>query len=424
MRQWSIGFAFATIVSTTTATATEGLIPNTALEDTLSWINLSGSLRGGYWSGSRNLDDRHDLAVGSVWLKAAPQLGDFGNIVFDGRHGNHAFPGSGQPERVREFYLESSYGNVDLRVGRQLLIWGRADRLNPTDNITPRDFTLLVPEDTDQRFGTFMVKGAYHLDSLSFTAIWSPEFEPNVVPIAATPGIRLSEEVETHRRSWAVRLEQSGAAIDWSLSYLDGFNLNVDIGIAAIEPSGLVLSLRHLPTRVVGADLATTVGRYGLRAEAAYTRTEDTSGVDPFVMNSLFYLVAGGDRTFFEYLNVNLQAFVRHVSDFKNANEITDPLVRMVAVQEAIITNQLDRNTYGLAARISNKWFYTTLDAELVAVYSWPRHDYVVRPKLSYAFTDRWIGTLGADVFRGDPQSFYGRLRSNSLVFGEIRFTF
>ena len=35
---------------------------------------------------------------------------------------------------------------------------GRADRINPTDNLTPRDFTLLVPDDEDQRFGTAAIR--------------------------------------------------------------------------------------------------------------------------------------------------------------------------------------------------------------------------------------------------------------------------
>ena len=78
-------------------------------------------------------------------------------------------------------------------------------------------------------------------------------------------------------------------------------------------------------------------GRFGLRAEAAYTWTEDATGLDPFVKNPFFYGVAGADRTFLEYLNINLQYFVRQVSNYSDPNAIADPIARTVALQQAVI---------------------------------------------------------------------------------------
>ena len=47
---------------------------------------------------------------------------------------------------IREAYLDV-YGfmwdNVDLRIGKQRIAWGKADRLNPTDNLNPYDFSDL-----------------------------------------------------------------------------------------------------------------------------------------------------------------------------------------------------------------------------------------------------------------------------------------
>jgi hypothetical protein len=48
----------------------------------------------------------------------------------------------------------------------------------------------------------------------------------------------------------------------------------------------------------------------------------------------------------------------------------------------------------------------------------------MVRPKLTYAMTDRWKLTVGADVFDGPRRSFFGRLRDNSTAYAEIRYSF
>ncbi|MGH8008966.1 MAG: efflux RND transporter permease subunit, partial [Candidatus Binatia bacterium] len=53
---------------------------------------------------------------------------------------------------------------------------------------------------------------------------------------------------------------------------------------------------------------------------------EDGRGKNPLLKNSFFYLVAGGDRTFLEYCNINLQYFLRVVSDFHNPLAVSDPL--------------------------------------------------------------------------------------------------
>ena len=137
-----------------------------------------------------------------------------------------------------------------------------------------------------------------------------------------------------------------------------------------------------------------------------------------------FYGVAGADRTFLEYLNVNLQYFVRQVSNYSDPHAITDPLTRSVALQQAVASNQLDYFQQGVSLRISNKWLNETLEAEVAAVVNLTYHDYFLRPKLSYSFDDHWKGTLGANVFRGDSNTFFGLLQDRSAVFAEMRYNY
>ena len=390
----------------------------------LSDANLSGSVRGSLWNVSKNALGNNDLGIAELWLKASQHIGQDAVLVLDGWARNpDVFHQEKAASLLREGYLNLSNGALDLRIGRQIIVWGRADQLNPTDNLSPRDNTLFVVESDDQRQGAYAIKTTYNFPDLAVTGIFLPYFQPNKQPIVAGNGVVFSESIPEGGQ-FAFKLEQSGRAVDWSLSYFQGFDLNPDISIDTIQPVALALSLQHHKIRVLGADVSTVAGRYGIRAEAAYTWTEDPMGNDPFVKNPFFYGVIGADRTFFEYLNINVQYFIRQVSEYSDPRAISDPLTRSVALQQAVASNQLDNVQQGASLRISNKWLNETLEAEVAAVLNLTYRDYYLRPKLSYSFDDHWKGTLGANLFHGDSNTFFGLLQDRSTVFGEIRYNF
>src|SRR3989475_11139578 len=89
--------------------------------------------------------------------------------------------------KFREGYLDLRLGALDVRLGRQIIAWGRADQINPTDNLTPRDFTLLVPEDADQRSGTTGARATYRVAGPSPPAGVLPTFERPASPSRRAP---------------------------------------------------------------------------------------------------------------------------------------------------------------------------------------------------------------------------------------------
>lgn len=63
---------------------------------------------------------------------------------------------------IREAYVNLNLGKFDFRVGEQIVLWGRADGFNPTNNVTPQDFCVFSPEEDDRRLGNFVVKGVFN----------------------------------------------------------------------------------------------------------------------------------------------------------------------------------------------------------------------------------------------------------------------
>ena len=386
--------------------------------------DITGSVRGGYFSSSRKLDDKTDLGVGSVWLKGKQNFGENASLVAEGWVRNDdSFRRETSFGRLREGYVNYSAGNADFRIGKQIIVWGRADRLNPTDNLTPRNFTLLTPEDDDQRMGAAAALMTYHAQETLFTGIWLPGVTPNVIPIPASPGMYFTES-KPHANQFALKVDRSGGAVDWSASYFNGLDINPDFMIGAVSASATNIVLTHNRIHVFGMDAATVVGRYGLRAEAAYTWTSNTGVNDFLIKKPFFYMVAGGDRTFFESFNINLQYYLRHVSNYSDPQAIADPLLRGIAIQGAVLSSQFERFQHGASIRLGNKWFNETLEGEVTGMVSFGRPNYFLRPKVVYAFSDHVKGSLGLDVYRGESNSFFGQLRKNSLLFTEMKYGF
>jgi len=388
--------------------------------------SFGASLRGAYWSSSRELDGRENLPVAALWMHGRWDPHPAASLYVDGWVRNDdLFIAEETSGKFREGYLDLRFGAFDIRLGRQIIAWGRADQINPTDNLTPRNFTLLVPEDADERFGTTGAKVVYHVAGLSLTGVVLPTFEPHVIPLQRPPtGSTLHERLPGDPvTQGAFKIEQTGGRVDWSLSYFDGFDLFPDLGIDTVRPTGVDLLLRHHRIRVAGADAAAALGPYTVRGEVAYTFTEHERAGDQ-IKSPFLFLVLGADRTLPGGVYVNIQYVLRVVARFQDPFAVADPSVRRVAIEQASINDQLDEAKHALAVRLSKTWLNETLVTEITSIISPARAEFVLRPKVKYAVTDRLKLTAGADVFRGETPSFFGRLRDTSTAYVEVRWDF
>ena len=386
----------------------------------------SGAVRFDYFRSSRELDDATNFLGTTAQIKLLPTLGDDLEGKLEARLTNPYVDGNGKNRgTILEGYLTWHIGKADLRAGRQIVPWGRADGVNPTDNLTPRDFKVLLPFEEDQRVGLTALKLDYALTpEYTLTAFTTPFFEPAKLPGASAASVEKRPARSLADSTVALKLDKTGGALDWSLSYFHGYSTLPGARLLGTGPDGPLLELRYDKIDVIGADFARNFGRYGVRGELAYYFTGDRGGRDPAVKNPYLYYVLGGDRTFFENLNVNLQLVGRWVNGYTDPETIADPVARQVAIQNAITAGQQDRASYGLSSRISNKWFNDTLEAELLVFANFTRRNTYLRPLLSYAFSDQVKGSIGAEIYTGAEETAFGRLKRNRGVFAELRISY
>jgi hypothetical protein len=389
-------------------------------------LALTGSLRAGYWWSDRELEDRNSFTPVSLWLKATPDLGSGFSIQAEGWAADEGpLRGKGPRGELREGFLAWRGDTVDLSIGRRIVAWGRADRINPTDVVGSRDYTLLFSDDSDQRRGSLMATASYLIGDLTLTALWLPEYRPTVFPIRKPPGFRVRQpDGRFDAGQFAVRIDQTGGKFDWSLSYFDGIDRDPDARIEAAGPSGVDVLIVHRRLRQFGADFATNVGDYGFRGELAYAWPSTGGERNAFERRAFAALVLGADRNLTEHVNVNAQYLLHYMTDDTDFAAIADPVERLVASRAALLNNQRRRMQQGATFRIAYTGLNDTLVAELAAGGYFTDKSGGVRPKATYALSDTVKVIVGADIFFGADDSYYGQIKTNSTGYAELRYSF
>ena len=368
----------------------------------LSQLGVTGSFRTGYWSSNRLYDDVSGVGTASAWLKLEKKLDNGVGLFAEGYSAREDFRTDGNTRSsMREMYVETRQGDLDFRVGRQIIAWGRTDRLNPTDNLTPRDARLMAADIDEDRFGSLAAKASWNLTANdSLTLVLLPEFQAN------KSYSKYTEVIPTANNQWAIKYDQSGKAIDWSVSYYDGYDLSPDLSASYVY--------EHYRTKVLGMDIATTIGSNRFALESAYTQTQDMNGTNEYIKNPFLYTVIGVEHDFGNNTSGIVQIFNRHVYNY------TTPTAD--GLYHAIFSSQLDRNQDGISIRIAKKWLNETLETELAGSTLLERNGYSLRPRVTYLWSDSIKLLAGYEYYEGNSNTYYGYLKKNNTLFMELRY--
>jgi hypothetical protein len=328
--------------------------------------------------------------------------------------------GSRQEFQLREGWMSWRFDEFELRAGRQIIVWGRADKINPTDRISTRNYTLPFASDDDQRLGSFMVRGAVPVGSFGrLDVVWSPEFLSNTLLFGrpASVAIRDPRANSFEASQGAIRYDFTGGRVDWSVSYSNGLDRNPDIAIST--PS--FIGLEHHRIETLGADVASSFGGFGLRGEASLTRTANDDGRLADIKRPFFYLVAGADKEITDALDLNMQFIYKHMFGYRTPGSFATPTDQILSASNSLLSEQTSSDRYGVSARLAWHGFNDAATAELVSVVYPKFGETFVEGKAAYAFTDSMQGFVGFRFLKGDAGSTFGELDRASVGFLGIR---
>lgn len=327
---------------------------------------------------------------------------------------------------VREAWLEHVGSGWDLRVGRQLIIWGKADGVRITDNICPTDFSDYLNRNIDEmRIPVTAAKLRFLSNTLTTEFIWIPEFRPAKLatgnnPWALDHALAYPLPVRTHGpgKPSAWSLEDSEFAMRVS-SYMAGFDVSLSAfytwddtasGSMSVRDGGdgmreIVLDREYRRIMIYGFDFARPWSDFVFRGEAAYFqgRRLSTSAGGSERHDVLKYL-AGVDWTPGGNWSVTAQLLDEFILNYD----------RSLAAEE---------HTPQATLNVSRTFFHEQLTVSDMVYLSLNDGEFFNRLQAAYELADGMELTVGWDKFYGDDGS-YGVYRRNSQVWGKLRFSF
>jgi hypothetical protein len=341
--------------------------------------------------------------------------------------------------QLREAYADLYLGPFELRAGQQIIAWGRADGINPTNNLTPQDYFVRSPEPDDMRLGNFLLRGRYTIQSrIRLEGIWVPVYRHSVYrfDLFDMPGfVNFTEafqpDAALKNGSFAGKMEFLFDRFDGSISWFSGYDPMPGILAAPLpetpgEDPEVDLYARPFRQQTAGLDFAFGLGSFGIRGEAAYRSPAAGFKGEIYVPNRDLRYVLGIDRSFGDF-SMTLIYSGQYVFDFEELQmlesfpDIDPDLLRQPAVWEMlgplmdqqlagfnrVIFDQSREFSHSLAARPAISLFYNVLDIEVFGLYNFTTRECSLMPRMTWSVSDNLRLSFGGQYFKGPANTRY-----------------
>ncbi|BDU51601.1 DUF1302 family protein [Haliovirga abyssi] len=345
---------------------------------------INGNLKSAIYSND-SLDDFSN-SYSQLSLKFNMKKGEFGdgyaNIIIDNKS-----------IILREAYLNYYFKNLDFRIGKQIISWGRSDGINPTDNITPKDLNILSSESDDQKLANFMLKSKISLNNIRIIGLFIPKY-------SSSPNLKTGEDIlEGDYKNYetkALKVNFEFPVVDTSISYVNGYSLNRGIAVDSSKttPTPILIPYKE---EVYGADFSTTIKSYRISGECAYKNyLENEKYYIPY--SELEYTLSV-DKTFLKSISTIFQYYEKYIDEYKDL-KITP--YYDVEMRNRLISKQTAKIQNSLLYKIDWSLMYEQLHIENVGSYNLTTKESIFKTKISYNITDDFIAILGNDSYFGD----------------------
>lgn len=352
--------------------------------------------------------------------------------------------------QVNEFLMKK----LDLKIGRQNISWGTADKLNPTGNLNPYDMEDIL--DFGRKRGTDAVNLSYYISNdFSVQGVYIPFFRPANLPVgifsdALNPEMELPDGMALKGLNDTIlmpgyNLAESSIAglrfkgfakgIDFSLSYvwgLDGLPMNTKNTVIPTDTMGGIMvnsELSFAREHIIGADFSTSIFGMGFWGEGAYfIPSEDVVLVNDFsafitdpsipgvqeinvLEKSKPYLkyIIGGDYYFADgsYFNLQYMHGFFHEKGRKNLNDYF-----FFQYEKRFLNDKL-RLAPIAGGLIVDNWKYLKTHTSLI-----------YKPEIGYSLAENAEIVLSAVIFNGKGDNMFARLNDYSMFIFKARYFF
>ena len=338
--------------------------------------------------------------------------------------------------RMREIYADMYFKNFDLRIGKQQIVWGKADGVFITDIISPLNLSeFLLPDFDEIRTGVIAAKVDYYIGNSTIELIAIPQFTPTIRPNESSiwyiqPEFPAPTTFDWSKSEIKPSLENTEVFMKWSamtskidFDLMGGYTWddnptmhvqkNFGMDTTTMPPSPMLTSLTITPEHhrltVGGGSFSTEIKGFILRGEAAYYngkyfQTEDPMAKDAIIQKDYINYVVGLDFSIGK-VKMSGQFIQKYIMNYDTM----------------MVDNEIN-NTATIMARYD--MLRETLHLELFSYIGLTGEDALIRPKISYDFDDSFNILLGANIFVGDKAGQFGQYQNNTMAYLKIKYNF
>ncbi|MCF6324031.1 MAG: hypothetical protein L3J89_06890 [Gammaproteobacteria bacterium] len=331
---------------------------------------------------------------------------------------------------LREFYLETTIGRSFLTLGKQQIVWGKADGLKVLDVVNPQEWREFILDDFDQsRIPLWTVNAEIPVNDVTLQLLWIPDqtyhkfaagddlytfTSPQQIPQlpdGVTRKMAAEERPDNTLQDadWGARLSTFWNGWDLTFNYLYHYDDRpVLYRQLSMTTNGLVASItpRYERSHLIGTTFSNAFGDFTLRGEAGYSldryiSTNDATDLDGIVKTSELAYVIGMDWSGFSDTLLSTQVFQSLLSDYL----------------PSMIRQETETTLTFLARRdLMNQ----TVSATLLWIHNLDFDDGLARPEITYQLNDVVSLKFGADIFYGDQIGLFGQFKKNNRVITSI----
>ncbi|TNE58507.1 MAG: hypothetical protein EP340_05185 [Alphaproteobacteria bacterium] len=313
-------------------------------------------------------------------------------------------------------------GNMDLKLGRQILTWGTGDLLFIND-LFPKDWNaFFIGRDVEYlKAPSDALKLSWYGAKASVDLVVTPQFDPdraidgriltyynpmtgsvNTSPAALRVQSENGPEV-------AARLYGQSGSTEWALYYYNGY-WKSPAGFDIVD-----LKATYPELAVYGASVrAPMLGGIGNAEVGYYDSRDEKSGADPFTPNSQWRFLVGLEREIVPDLTGAVQYYVEKTEDYDAYLGALLPGMPKVDEYRQVLTLRLTQQLMNQNLVLSGFNFYSPTD-----------EDGYLRLNVAYKVTDALRVEAGSNFFYGAANtSFFGQFEDNSNIYVALRRSF
>lgn len=315
-------------------------------------------------------------------------------------------------EEVREMYFDVYLNNLDMRIGKQYVIWGVIEGIRVVDEINPMDFReLIIPDLLDYRIPLWTFKADYYHKKTAYEFLWIPDLKFNKPAPAGSewelfqvlPNTTKPESFNLKNSEVGFKITREMLNATFSLSYFytwddypTTFRVINSAQIRANSQDSLAIFPTYMRMQMFGGTMTKEISGNILKAEFAYVKDKYFALVNKFENG---YLADDGDVK-----KDSIRAALGYDFSFWGAD--ISPSVNQTYIlnyESAILDNKISTG-FNLFIRKPIQKYSAVFT--LLAIYLVNYQEQYIKPRVTLNLTDHVQITLGADLFYGKRTSF------------------